>query len=113
TVLYCSKNGLIQVSQSGMGANITEGWISRERWQELVPQKNVRAVKHATSYFAFGTKIGTDSDVAQIGFTVELSQQDQTSFTVWPQPGGHRLGFSQLSSPNGYDVENVLLDAWT
>jgi hypothetical protein len=113
TILYCSVNGLIQISQSGMGQNVTEGWISRERWQELVPQRNVRAVKHATSYFAFGTAIEYDTAVAKIGFTVELSTQDQTSFTIWPQPGGHRLGFSQLSSPNGFDIDNVLLDAWT
>ena len=54
TVLYVSQNGLMQISSSGMGDNMTEGWISRERWQELTPQKNIRAVKHATSYFAFG-----------------------------------------------------------
>lgn len=48
-----------------------------------------------------------------MGFTVELSGQDQVSFTIWPQAGGHRLGFSQLSSPNGYDIYNVILDQWT
>jgi len=113
TILYASVNGLIQISQSGMGQNVTEGWISRERWQELVPQKSIRAVKHATSYFAFGSVDVYDTSVAKTGFTVELSNQEQTSFTIWPQPGGHRLGFSQLSSPNGFDIDNVLLDAWT
>jgi hypothetical protein len=113
TVLYVSQNGLIQISQSGAGANITEGWVSRERWQGLTPQKFIRAVKHATSYFAFGTVYGSDNSVAQQGFTVELSQQDQTSFTIWPQAGGHRLGFEQLSAPNGFDIDNVELDAWT
>lgn len=113
TVLYVSQNGLIQISQSGAGANITEGWISRERWQGLTPQKFIRAVKHATSYFAFGTVSGSDRSVAQQGFTVELSQEDQTSFTIWPQAGGHRLGFEQLSAPNGFDIDNVELDAWT
>jgi hypothetical protein len=113
TVLYVSQNGLIQISQSGAGANITEGWISRERWEGLTPQKFVRAVKLATNYFAFGTVSGADNSVAQQGYTVELSQEDQTSFTIWPQAGGHRLGFQQLSSPNNYDIDNVLLDAWT
>jgi hypothetical protein len=113
TVLYASQNGMIQISQSGAGGNVTEGWISRERWQELVPQKQLRAVKHATSYFAFGCKFEDDTSVARIGFTVELSNEDQTSFTIWPQPGGHRLGFSQMSSPNDFDIENVQLDAWT
>lgn len=113
TVLYVSQNGLIQVSSSGAGGNVTEGWISRERWQALTPQKNVRAIKHATSYFAFGASAGEDVDVARDGFTIEMSQEDQTSFTIWPQPGGHRLGFAQLSSPNDYDIDNVLLDQWT
>jgi len=116
TVLYASQNGLIQVSQSGAGSNITEGWITRERWQGLTPVAQpgrIRAIKHATSYFAFGSVVGTDNSVAQQGFTVELSTEDQTSFTIWPQAGGHRLGFSQLSSPNGFDIDNVELDAWT
>jgi hypothetical protein len=111
TVLYPSQNGLIQVSQSGQGGNITEGWISRERWQELAPQKLTRAVKHATSYFCFGTDVSDEP--IRYGFTIELSQQEQTSFTIWPQAGGHRIGFGQLSSPNEFDIDNVELDAWT
>jgi hypothetical protein len=112
TVLYVSQNGLIQISQSGAGSNVTEGWITRERWQALTPQKHVRAIKHATSYFAFGS-IQDSPNIIRQGFTVELSPQDQTSFTVWPQPGGHRLGFGQLSSPNDFDIDNIQLDPWT
>jgi hypothetical protein len=111
TVLYVSQNGLIQISQSGAGGNISEGWISRERWQELTPQRHVRAIKHTTSYFAFGN--GVDGEPIRNGYTVELSQEDQVSFTVWPQPGGHRIGFGQLSSPNELDIENVEVDIWT
>lgn len=113
TVVFASQNGLIQVSQSGNAGNITEQWITRERWQALTPQKNIRAIKHATSYFAFGTVNGTDTSVAQAGFTVEMSQQDQTSFTVWPQAGGHRLGFNKLTSPNLFNIVNVQTDDWT
>jgi hypothetical protein len=113
TVLYISQNGLMQISQSGAGANITEGWISREKWQALVPKRFIRAIKHATSYFAFGSRFGGDDTWAYQGFTVELSTQDQTSFTIWPQPGGHRLGFTQLSSPNGYAIDNLEVDPWT
>lgn len=113
TVVYASQNGLIQVSQSGNAGNITEQWITRERWKALTPQENIRAIKHATSYFAFGTVVGTDNSVAQQGFTVEMSQQDQTSFTVWPQAGGHRLGFNKLTSPNQFDIVNVQTDDWT
>jgi hypothetical protein len=113
TVLYVSQNGLIQIASSGQGSNVTEGWISRERWQELTPQQHVRAIKHATSYFAFGSVADSDVSVAQQGFTIELSTEDQTSFTIWPQAGNHRLGFSQLSAPNGFDIVNVQVDPWT
>jgi hypothetical protein len=110
-VFYVSQNGLVQVSQSGAGLNTTEGWVSREKWQALVPQQRIRAVKHTSSYFAFGAKevAGPIRD----GFTVELSSEDKTSFTIWPQAGGHRLGFNNLSSPNEFDILNVQLDPWT
>jgi hypothetical protein len=107
TVLYVSQNGLIQVSQSGAGDNMTEGWISRERWQALTPHVRVRAIKLTSAYFAFG------GDPIRDGFTVELSAEDKTSFTIWPQAGGHRLGFNKLTSPNEFDIINVEVDPWT
>jgi hypothetical protein len=106
-VLYVSQNGLIQISQSGAGDNMTEGWISRERWQALTPHARVRAIKHTSAYFAFG------GDPIRDGFTVELSSEDKTSFTIWPQAGGHRLGFNKLTSPNEFDIDNVEVDPWT
>ena len=111
TALYVSQNGLIQVSQSGAGDNMTEGWISRERWQELTPQHRIRAVKHASCYFAFGAD--TYESPIRRGFTIELSSEDKTSFTIWPQAGGHRLGYNNLTSPNEFDIDNVELDAYT
>ena len=107
TVLYISENGLIQVSQSGAGDNMTEGWISREKWQKLTPHVRIRAIKHTSAYFAFG------GDPIIDGFTIELSGEDKTSFTIWPQAGGHRLGFNKLTSPNEMHIENVLVDPWT
>jgi hypothetical protein len=107
TVLYISQNGLIQVSQSGAGDNMTEGWISREKWQKLTPHVRVRAIKHTSAYFAFG------GDPIRDGFTVELSGEDKTSFTIWPQAGGHRLGFNKLTSPNELNIDNVQVDPWT
>lgn len=112
-VLYMSNNGLIQVTQYGQAANITELWITRERWAELLPLKNIRAVKHSGSYFAFGTVSGSDTSVAQQGFTIELTNQDKESFTLYPQVGGHRIGFSRLSSPWEVDIDNVDVDPWT
>jgi len=43
---------------------------------------------------------------------VEL-QSDASSFTIWPQPGGHRIGFGELTAPNGLNVVNVMTDPWT
>lgn len=113
-VFYTSPNGLILVSPSGTSSNLTEGWITRERWQELTSQKYLRAVFLVSSYFAFGLS-GDNGDVseAQRGFTIELNAVDQQSFTIWPQPGGHRLGFNSLSSPQGFNLDNLLTDPWT
>jgi hypothetical protein len=77
----------------------------------LTPHERIRAVKHTSSYFAFGADAGGP---IQRGFTVELSSEDKTSFTIWPQAGGHRLGYNNLSSPNEFnDIANVQLDPWT
>jgi hypothetical protein len=117
-VFYPSLNGLIRVAGTGAAANVTQGWITRERWDALTPQKFIRAVKNISTYYAFGTTGVTngqpDTSVAQEGFTIELSETaDASSFTVWPQPGGHRIGFSNLSSFNGGNIDNVLLDSWS
>lgn len=117
-VYYPSVNGLILVSGSGYMTNATQAWITRENWAKLTPQKFMRAVKNASSYFAFGTTGVTngqpDASLAKTGFTIELSEvADQQSFTLWPQVGGHRIGFGTLSSPNGLALDNVLCDPWS
>lgn len=111
-VYYCSPIGLILVTQAAQVTNTTEMWITQEKWRLNTPQKNVRAVMLASSYFAFGTVNGSDNSVAQQGFTIELATDSQ-SFTIWPQPGGHRLGFNQLSGPQGVDINNLSIDPWT
>lgn len=112
-VYYASPNGLILVSQYGAVTNTSELWITREKWQQLTPQKFVRCIPLVSSYFALGTKRNGDNSVAQQGFTIELNAADAQSFTIWPQPGGHRLGFSTLLAPNGFDVLNLRLDPWS
>lgn len=112
-VYYTSQKGLIQVNPSGSAINTTELWITRERWSALTPQKNLRAVLQSSCYFAFGSVVGTDNSVAQQGFTIELNTGDAQSFTIWPQPGGHRVGFGKLVAPNNVDVVNLFNDPWT
>lgn len=111
-VFYISPNGLIQMPNTGQLANITQPWISREEWDALVPQKNTRAVILAGTYFCFGTTNGSDTSVAQVGFNIEMDS-DSSSFSIWPQPGGHRLGFMPMTSPLGFNIDNVFIDPWT
>lgn len=111
-VFYVSNNGLILVVESGSAANVTESWITRERWRKLTPTKFIRAIKMASSYFAFGTVSGTDHTQAQAGFNMEMTN-DSSSFGILPQAGGHRIGFNSLQAPGGFDVVNIMQDAWT
>lgn len=112
-VYYAGPNGLMLVTQYGAMTNTSELWITREKWQQLTPQKNLRAVFLVSSYFALGCKRNGDTSVAQEGYTIELNAADAQSFSIWPQPGGHRLGFNLLNAPNGFNVDNVRIDPWS
>lgn len=112
-VYYSSPNGLILVTQYGSVVNTSELWITREKWRALTPQQSVRAVFMSSCYYALGCVRNGDNSVAQQGFTIELNAADAQSFTIWPQPGGHRLGFQKLNGPNGLDVDNVRIDQWS
>jgi hypothetical protein len=112
-VYYTSPNGLILVTQYGAVTNTSELWITREKWRLLTPQKNLRAVFMSSSYFALGTIRSGDTSVAQQGFSIELNAADAQSFSIWPQPGGHRIGFQKLSGPNGLNVDNIRIDPWS
>ena len=111
-VYYISPNGLIQVPNTGALDNVTQTWIKREDWNALVPQKNTRAIPLASTYFCWGTTNGADNSVAQVGFNIEMGT-DTSSFSIWPQPGGHRLGIMSMTSPLGFDIDNLFIDPWT
>jgi hypothetical protein len=116
-VTYMSPNGLIQVNSSGDVVNTTDRWFTREQWQAKTPLLNSRSIQLASCYFSFGSVSRpevspVDTTDAQRGFTIELNEEGE-SFTIWPQPGGHRLGFNSLTSPHDFDIQNVLLDVWT
>lgn len=111
-VFYCSPYGLIRVSEAGAAINTTEMWITREKWAALTPSKFTRAVQLASCYLAFGTSVGLDSSQARIGFSIELNS-DASSFTIWPQPGGHRIGFNTMTSPYAVDIDNFFMDPWS
>ena len=116
-VFYHSQIGLIQITSSGQAINSTELWITREKWNTLTPPKYSRAIQLVGSYFCFGTVSPPsvspqDVSEAQAGFTIELNS-DAASFTIWPQPGGHRVGFSRLTAPGAMNVVNVMNDPWT
>lgn len=113
-VSYMSPNGMIQVTAGAQATNTTDLWFTRENWRKLTAQHDVRCIYMASAYFCYGTPSRdlTDTSVAQQGFTIELDQ-DNTSFTIWPQPGGHRLGFMPLNSHTGHDIQNIITDPWT
>jgi len=111
-VYFVSPNGLIQVTNSASCANVTELWITREAWAKLVPLQDTVAIPMAGCFFCYGTTVNGNTTYAQQGFYIELNQ-DSTSFTIWPQPGGHRVGFSLLAAPNGFNVTNMQTDPWT
>lgn len=113
-VSYTSPNGLIQITPGAVATNTTDLWMTRENWQQLTPQGNARAILLASCYYCLGSVSpdGTDVSEAQRGFTIALDQ-DNTSFTIWPQPGGHRLGFELLDTPTGFDIQNILTDQWS
>lgn len=112
-VYYASRNGLILITQYGQVANTTEHWITREKWQQLTSQKNLNAIFLVSQYFAMGATRDGDSSEADRGFTIELNAADAQSFTIWPQPGGHRMGFSLLDNPNGLLLDNLTIDHWS
>jgi hypothetical protein len=104
-VVYASPQGLIRVDQNGQASNMTESWISRERWPELTPQTEIHAIRLASDYFAF--QVDT-----QTGYSVELAS-DQTSFEWRSQVGGHRIGFETLTAPGAVNITNLMTDPWT
>ena len=111
-VFYIAPAGLIQITSTGVCTNTSELWITLEKWAQLVPLKNTFAIPLASCYFCFGFVYNGDTSVAQQGFNVE-EDQDNTSFTIWPQPGGHRVGFNKMQAPNGYNVAGMSIDPWT
>lgn len=111
-VYYMSPNGLIMVTPSGQCINTTETWITREKWQALAPQKYARCVPLVGEYLVFGSTFNGDLSTATQGFTIQL-EQDNASFTIWPQPGGHRVGFNKMEAPNDTPIDNLLVDPWT
>ncbi len=112
-VVYPSVNGLNRITEAGVPMNMTQAWITREKWNRYVPQRNLRASKNTSSYFCFSCTNGADVALAQTDFSLEISDAaDKTSFSIWPQVGGHRIGFSTLTAPGQKNVDNVLTDPW-
>ena len=116
-VSFMSQNGLIQVNNTGQATNLTDLWVGRANWQTKVPQMYTRAVLVMAQYFCFGTVSPPsvspqNTSVAQEGFSLDLAN-DTGSFTIWPTPGGHRVGFQNFSSFLGENLVNVETDPWT
>lgn len=113
-VYYASKNGLILISQYGQITNVTEGWITREKWQQLTPQTSLAACFISSCYFAYQIgPNGNEGGLGTQGFTVELNANDADSFSIWPQPGHHRMGFQLLKNPLANPLAMLAIDQWS
>jgi hypothetical protein len=113
-VYYASRNGLILVTAYGAVTNVTETWITREKWQKYTPQSNLAAVFLVSQYYAWEiAPNGNPGTLGQRGFTVELNASDQNSFSIWPQPGGHRIGFQLLANALPTPVSMIEIDPWS
>lgn len=113
-VYYASRNGLILVTQYGAVSNITETWVTREKWQKLTPQSNLVAVFLVSQYYAWETgSNGNEGGKGNRGFSIELNVTDQNSFSIWPQPGGHRIGFQLLQNQLTNPIAMLEIDPWS
>ncbi len=74
-VFYTSPNGLIVCQAGGFTTNFTEGWITRDKWQKLVPPLGIRAVNFLASYFAFGT-VAASSAISATGTITSTANYD-------------------------------------
>lgn len=117
-VYFTSTNGLIAVTPYGTANNITEKWVTREKWNEL-PLRSVRAAMSGPAYFAFGsvyldpaTSVETAAD-AQIGFTVQTPQTASQQVASPPGSDVTNPAFSWLTAPNDLDIYNVQVDPWS
>lgn len=116
-VYYTSESGLIMVTPSGMVQNVTEHWITREKWK-LLPLISNRAILHSGAYFSFGAVYvdpvtGADNATeAAVGFTIV---SPQTASQEAPPVGGQitNPAFGWLSAPGALSINNTLVDHWT
>ncbi len=123
-VFFAGTDGLIMAQGSGYLQNFTEGWITKEKWQQFVPQKGLRAINFLSSYFGFGTTSSTLSPdkmdtayqppASQYGFTIDFGSANLQA--RW-------LGFTTLTGPIGRsyvngelvtaDISGLSKDHWT
>jgi hypothetical protein len=129
-VFYASTDGLTLVQGSSYAQNFTEGFITKEKWQQLVPQSGLRAINFLSSYFAFGSKPPTGPTPAtlspdsidtnylppgsQYGFNIDFGSANLQA--RW-------LGFNTMAGPilrtyvNGElvtsDIAGMSKDHWT
>jgi hypothetical protein len=109
-VYYMSPNGLISVTPYGQVANLTENFVSGEKWALYTPPYGVRALSWGGFYWAFGsvfkdpvTSVET-SVYARAGFTIDFGHsQPDTKFSTITAPASLDITDVPLVNPDIYD----------
>jgi hypothetical protein len=110
-VYYASPNGLILVSP-GRIENISKDLVTKDRWQQLTSNTNLRAARIGTAYYAFGSvRPGVFDEDA---FDEDaFAQEDFTGayLGVMIDPTNARVAYNVLTSD--IPVSNVINDPWS
>lgn len=114
-VYYASPNGLVLVNV-GSADNITRNLVSRDRWQQLTRNTQLRAARLGTAYYAFGSVVAgafedTAFDVSDA--TGSFTDEDISGalLGIFIDVQNQRVGFNLLSSEDS--MLNVMNDPWS
>jgi len=110
-VYYTSPNGLILVN-AGFAQNVTQQFISRDKWNELANRAKINAGRLGTAFYAFGMgvqRIAQDNFIQQNMVQQESNDGASDGFLI--DPTNTNVGMVVLRSPS--NVKSVRNDIFS
>ncbi len=109
---YASPNGLIFLSAQGTVKNTTRELISKDKWQQLLELKKLRAALLNGAYFVYAgvTVAAFQNDTFQ-NDSFQLEDNDGTRTGALIEVEQQRVGFTRLLSERTYF--NIQQDPWS